>query len=222
MQPNNGLLNKKTAIGKNRIDMNKKSTEIHPVFDQILKREDKEKLLNQRSKVIWCTGLSGAGKTTLAKNLEKALHLKGHLAQVLDGDNIRTGINNNLGFSGEDRIENIRRIAEVSKLLIQSGVITINSFISPTTEIRNMAMDIIGRENFIEIYVNAPLKTCEERDIKGLYKKAREGKIKNFTGIDAPFEPPKTPDVEINTDKLDIRDSLQKALDYVLPRIEYK
>jgi len=202
--------------------MNKKSTEIHPVFDQILKREDKEKLLNQRSKVIWCTGLSGAGKTTLAKNLEKALHLKGHLAQVLDGDNIRTGINNNLGFSGEDRIENIRRIAEVSKLLIQSGVITINSFISPTTEIRNMAMDIIGRENFIEIYVNAPLKTCEERDIKGLYKKAREGKIKNFTGIDAPFEPPKTPDVEINTDKLDIRDSLQKALDYVLPRIEYK
>lgn len=202
--------------------MNKKSTEIHPVFDQILKREDKEKLLNQRSKVIWCTGLSGAGKTTLAKNLEKALHLKGHLAQVLDGDNIRTGINNNLGFSGEDRIENIRRIAEVSKLLIQSGVITINSFISPTTEIRHMAMDIIGRENFIEIYVNAPLKTCEERDTKGLYKKAREGKIKNFTGIDSPFEPPENPDVEVNTDKLDAKESLQKALDYILPLIRYE
>ncbi len=202
--------------------MNKKSAEIHPVFDQILKREDKEKLLNQRSKVIWCTGLSGAGKTTLAKNLEKALHMKKHLAQVLDGDNIRTGINNNLGFTGEDRIENIRRIAEVSKLLIQSGVITINSFISPTTEIRQMAMDIIGKENFIEIYVNAPLQACEERDIKGLYKKAREGKIKNFTGIDSPFEPPQNPDVEVNTDKLNIRDSLQKALDHILPLIEYK
>lgn len=202
--------------------MNKKSTEIHPVFDQILKREDKEKLLNQRSKVIWCTGLSGAGKTTLAKNLEKALHLKGHLAQVLDGDNIRTGINNNLGFSGEDRIENIRRIAEVSKLLIQSGVITINSFISPTSEIRHMAMDIIGKENFIEIYVNAPLSTCESRDVKGLYKKAREGKIKNFTGIDAPFEPPEHPDVEVNTDKLDIEESLNKALEYVLPKIAYR
>lgn len=202
--------------------MNKKSTEIHPVFDQILKREDKEKLLNQRSKVIWCTGLSGAGKTTLAKNLEKALHMKKHLAQVLDGDNIRTGINNNLGFTGEDRIENIRRIAEVSKLLIQSGVITINSFISPTTEIRQMAMEIIGKENFIEIYVNAPLQACEERDIKGLYKKAREGKIKNFTGIDSPFEPPQNPDVEVNTDKLNIRDSLQKALDHILPLIEYK
>lgn len=202
--------------------MNKKSTEIHPVFDQILKREDKEKLLNQRSKVIWCTGLSGAGKTTLAKNLEKALHLKKHLAQVLDGDNIRTGINNNLGFSEEDRIENIRRIAEVSKLLIESGVITINSFISPTTEIRHMARDIIGKDNFIEIYVNAPLSKCEERDTKGLYKKAREGKIKNFTGIDAPFEPPEEPDVEVNTDILDMKQSLEKALDYILPRIEYK
>lgn len=202
--------------------MNKKSTEIHPVFDQILKREDKEKLLNQRSKVIWCTGLSGAGKTTLAKNLEKALHLKKHLAQVLDGDNIRTGINNNLGFTEEDRIENIRRIAEVSKLLIESGVITINSFISPTTEIRHMARDIIGKDNFIEIYVNAPLSKCEERDTKGLYKKAREGKIKNFTGIDSPFEPPEDPDVEVNTDILDMKQSLEKALDYILPKIEYK
>jgi len=202
--------------------MNNKSSEIHPVFDQILKREDKEKLLNQRSKVIWCTGLSGAGKTTLAKNLEKALHLKKHLAQVLDGDNIRTGINNNLGFSEEDRIENIRRIAEVSKLLIESGVITINSFISPTTEIRHMARDIIGKDNFIEIYVNAPLSKCEERDTKGLYKKAREGKIKNFTGIDSPFEPPENPDVEVNTDILDMKQSLEKALDYILPKIEYK
>jgi len=201
--------------------MDKNAKEIYPVFDQILKRDDKEKLLNQRSKVIWCTGLSGAGKTTLAKNLEKALHAKGHLAQVLDGDNIRTGINNNLGFTDTDRIENIRRIAEVSKLLIQSGVITINSFISPTTEIRHMAMDIIGKENFIEIYVNAPLRVCEDRDVKGLYKKAREGKIKNFTGIDAPFEAPANPDVEVNTDELSIEESLQKAMEYVMPKITY-
>lgn len=202
--------------------MDHKAREIHPVFDQILRREDKEKLLNQRSKVIWCTGLSGAGKTTLAKNIEKALHSRGQLAQVLDGDNIRTGINNNLGFTETDRIENIRRIAEVSKLLIQSGVITINSFISPTTEIRHMAMDIIGKENFIEIYVNAPLSVCEGRDTKGLYKKAREGKIKNFTGIDAPFEAPENPDVEVNTDQLSIEESLNKAMEYIIPKITYK
>ena len=202
--------------------MDHKTREIHPVFDQILRREDKEKLLNQRSKVIWCTGLSGAGKTTLAKNIEKALHTRGQLAQVLDGDNIRTGINNNLGFTEEDRIENIRRIAEVSKLLIQSGVITINSFISPTTEIRHMAMDIIGKENFIEIYVNAPLSVCEGRDTKGLYKKARDGKIKNFTGIDSPFEPPENPDVEVNTDQLSIEESLNKAMEYIIPKITYK
>lgn len=201
--------------------MDHKAREIHPVFDQILRREDKEKLLNQRSKVIWCTGLSGAGKTTLAKNIEKALHARGQLAQVLDGDNIRTGINNNLGFTETDRIENIRRIAEVSKLLIQSGVITINSFISPTSEIRHMAMDIIGKKNFIEIYVNAPLSVCEGRDIKGLYKKAREGKIKNFTGIDAPFEAPENPDVEINTDQLSIEESLDKAMEYIIPKTTY-
>jgi len=202
--------------------MDHKAREIHPVFDQILRREDKEKLLQQRSKVIWCSGLSGAGKTTLAKNIEKALHSRGQLAQVLDGDNIRTGINNNLGFTEKDRIENIRRIAEVSKLLIESGVITINSFISPTTEIRQLAMDIIGEDNFIEIYVNAPLSVCEDRDTKGLYKKARDGKIKNFTGIDSPFEPPQNPDVEINTDQLSIEESLNKAMEYIIPKTTYK
>ncbi len=172
--------------------------------------------------MIWCSGLSGAGKTTLAKNIEKALHSRGQLAQVLDGDNIRTGINNNLGFTEKDRIENIRRIAEVSKLLIESGVITINSFISPTTEIRQLAMDIIGEDNFIEIYVNAPLSVCEDRDTKGLYKKARDGKIKNFTGIDSPFEPPQNPDVEINTDQLSIEESLNKAMEYIIPKTTYK
>ncbi|MFO7879276.1 MAG: adenylyl-sulfate kinase [Bacteroidota bacterium] len=198
-----------------------KAENIHPVFDQILKREDKERLLRQNSKVIWCTGLSGAGKTTLAKNLEKALHNKGHLTQVLDGDNIRSGINNNLGFTEVDRHENIRRIAEVSKLLIESGVITINSFISPTTEIREMAMDIIGKENFIEIYVEAPIEVCEARDVKGLYKKAREGKIKNFTGIDSPFEAPQNPDAVINTHKYNHEECLNQALEVVLPKITY-
>ncbi len=135
-----------------------------------------------------------------------------------DGDNIRTGINNNLGFSAEDRFENIRRISEVSKLFLNCGIICINSFISPTKDIREMAMDIIEKENFIEVYVNAPLEVCEKRDVKGLYQKAREGKIKNFTGIDAP----ENPDIEIRTDELSIEDSVQKCLKVILPRIEYR
>jgi len=197
------------------------SGNIHPVFDQILTRADKEKLLNQHSKVIWFSGLSGAGKTTLAKELEVILYHKGYLTQILDGDNIRTGINNNLGFSDDDRKENIRRIAEVSKLLVFSGVIALNSFISPTKDIRQIAIDIIGRENFIEVFVDAPLEVCERRDVKGLYKKARAGKIKNFTGIDAPFERPADPDITINTDKLSIAESLRKLLEVVLPKITY-
>lgn len=194
---------------------------IHPVFDQILQRKDKESLLNQKAMVIWLTGLSGSGKTTIAKGLEKELHNRGFLVQVLDGDNIRSGINNNLGFSAEDRLENIRRISEVSKLLINSGVITINSFISPTTDIRNLACEIIGEENFIKVYINAPLHICEQRDVKGLYKKAREGKIKNFTGLDAPFDLPINADIEIQTDQLDIETSVHKLLDYILPKITY-
>jgi adenylylsulfate kinase len=194
---------------------------LHPVFKQILNRPDKEKLLNQKAKVIWMTGLSGAGKTTIGVGIERELNKRGYLTQVLDGDNIRTGINNNLGFSGEDRFENIRRIAEVSKLFLNCGIICINSFISPTKEIRVMAKDIIGYDDFIEVYVNAPLEVCEQRDVKGLYQKAREGKIKNFTGIDAPFEAPEKPDIEIKTDKLTIEESVQKCLEVILPRIEY-
>ncbi len=194
---------------------------IHPVFDKILTRDDKERLLRQRSRVLWFTGLSGAGKTTLAAELEKRLNYNGYLTQILDGDNIRSGINNNLGFTEEDRMENIRRISEVSKLLIHSGVITLNSFISPTREIRHRAMQIIGKENFIEIYVSTPLEVCEQRDTKGLYKKAREGKIKNFTGIDSPFEPPVTPDVEVDTSVLSIEESLDKIIKVVLPKITF-
>jgi adenylylsulfate kinase len=165
--------------------------------------------------------LSGAGKTTLAKELEKRMHINGYLTQVLDGDNIRTGINSNLGFSDVDRMENIRRIAEVSKLLIHSGVITINSFISPTHDIRDLAMDIIGRENFIEVFVSTPIEECEKRDVKGLYKKAREGKIKNFTGIDSPFEAPLNPDVEIDTTNISVEKCIERIVKVILPKITY-
>jgi adenylylsulfate kinase len=198
------------------------NSDIHPVFGQILNRSDKEKLLNQNARVIWLTGLSGSGKTTIAMNIEMELNKKGFLTQILDGDNVRTGINNNLGFSGDDRFENIRRIAEVSKLFMNCGIICINSFISPTHKIRHMAMEIIGKENFIEVYINAPIEVCEKRDIKGLYKKAREGKIKNFTGIDAPFEAPEHPDIELKTNKLSIEESVAKSLEVILPIIEYK
>ena len=202
--------------------MSAKDLNIHPVFGQIPNRSDKEKLLNQHAKVIWLTGLSGSGKTTIARNIEIQLNSRGYLTQVLDGDNVRTGINNNLGFSEEDRIENIRRISEVSKLFLNCGIICINGFISPTKSMRQMAGDIIGNGDFIEIYVNASIEVCEGRDTKGLYKRAREGKIRNFTGIDAPFEPPENPDVEINTVELSIEDCITKSLKVILPRIEYR
>lgn len=195
---------------------------LFPIFDDILQREDKENLLQQKAKVIWMTGLSGSGKTTVAKGVERYLHSQGILNQLLDGDNIRVGISNNLTFSEEDRAENIRRIAEVSKLFLNCGIVTLNCFVSPTIEIRQIAKDIIGEENFIEIFINASVETCEDRDVKGLYKKARKGEIKNFTGISAPFESPINPDIEINTSKLSIDESVQKVLDYILPIIKNK
>ena len=195
---------------------------IYTTFDRILDRSAKEKLLNQNSRVIWMTGLSGAGKTTIAQHLELALNNRGYLTQVLDGDNIRSGINNNLGFSEEDRYENIRRIAEVSKLLMDSGIICINSFISPTNEIREMAKEIIGRENFIEVFIDAPLAVCEQRDTKGLYKKARKGEIKNFTGIDAPFDKPADADIVLHTDKLSVEECVDVCLQNIVPILQYK
>ena len=200
--------------------MTNSNNNLFPVYHEILGREEKEALLKQHSKVIWLTGLSGAGKTTLAKHLEIELFNRGYLTQVLDGDNVRTGINSNLGFSDPDRYENIRRIAEVSKLMVNCGVITINCFISPTEEIRELARHIIGPDDFIEIYVNAPLKVCEERDIKGLYSRARRGEIKEFTGITSPFETPQQIDIEIRTDLLSIEESVKQVLELVLPRIE--
>ena len=202
--------------------MKEKKEYIFPVFDDILQRSEKEKLLNQKSKVIWMTGLSGSGKTTIAKGVEKYLHSNGILTQLLDGDNTRVGISKNLAFSAKDRAENIRRIAEISKLFLNCGVITLNCFISPSIKIRRIAKEIIGEENFIEVYINASLSTCEARDVKGLYKKAREGIIKDFTGISAPFEAPNKPNLEINTEELSIDKSIQKILDFILPIINEK
>jgi adenylylsulfate kinase len=192
---------------------------IHPVFDQLLQRADREKLLNQKAKVIWLTGLSGSGKTTLAIGLERALHDAGKLAYVLDGDNIRAGINSNLGFSEEDRKENIRRIAEVAKLFAHAGVITICCFVSPTIAIRSLAKSIIGENDFLEVYVNASLESCEQRDVKGLYAKARKGEIKDFTGIHQPFEAPEQPWLTIVTDQQSREESLAQLVEAVQKNI---
>jgi len=194
---------------------------IHPIFDRLLTKADREQRLQQRSKVLWLTGLSGSGKSTIAETLERKLHNHSYFAQVLDGDNIRSGINNNLGFSLEDRQENIRRIAEIAKLYLNSGIITLNSFISPTVEIRNFAKEIIGAEDFIEIYINAPLAVCEQRDVKGLYQKARKGIIKGFTGIDSPYEPPTNPAIEIKTDQLSLEESVDQIFNYINPILKY-
>jgi adenylylsulfate kinase len=195
---------------------------IHPIFDRLLQREDRENRLGQRSKVLWLTGLSGSGKSTIAQHLERKLYNEGFFAQVLDGDNIRSGMNSNLGFSPEDRTENIRRISEIAKLYLDSGVVTINSFISPTLAIRQMAKDIVGADDFIEVYINTPLEVCEARDVKGLYKKARKGEIKGFTGIDAPYEAPINPDVEVKTHNMTIDESVDVIYNYLLDVIKQK
>lgn len=192
---------------------------VYPLFEKLVSRDFKEQKLGQRARVIWFTGLPCSGKTTLALALEKELFSRGYLCQVLDGDNVRCGINNNLGFSNEDRLENIRRIAEISKLFLSAGVITINAFVSPTNEIRHLARQIIGESDFIEIFLNPTLYSCEQRDVKGMYKKARAGQIADFTGVNAPFETPDHPNLEIHTDTENIQTSLQQILDNILPVI---
>jgi len=194
---------------------------IYPVFNQILSKEEKEERLKQNAKCIWLTGLSGSGKTTIAIELERKLFDKGYFVQILDGDNIRSGISNNLDFSNSDRFENIRRISEVSKLFVNSGIITINCFVSPTKEIRSEARKIIGKDNFVGIFVNTDIEICEERDTKGLYKKARKGEIKNFTGISSKFERPDSTFFEIDATK-NIAETLNDLLKIVLPLIEKK
>ena len=202
--------------------MEKKATNIYPIFDRMMSRDDKEQLLRQRGMMLWFTGLSGSGKSTVAIALERELHSRGLLCRILDGDNIRSGINYNLGFSAEDRVENIRRIAEVGRLFVDTGIITIAAFISPNNQLREMAAEIIGKDDFVEVFVSTPLEECEKRDVKGLYAKARRGEIKNFTGISAPFEAPEHPDISRDTSKLPVEESVKILLDYVLPKAVLK
>jgi adenylylsulfate kinase len=188
---------------------------IHPIFDSLVSRKENERLFNQIGKVFWFTGLSGSGKSTIAAAFERELYNRGYFVKVLDGDNIRSGINKNLGFSIEDRTENIRRISEVAKLFLDSGAIVLCSFVSPTYKIRSLAKDIIGENDFCEIFVDTPLSICEERDVKGLYKKARLGEIKGFTGIDSPFEAPKSPTISLKTIDLSIEQSVNVLFELV-------
>ncbi len=197
-----------------------KATNIHPTFHHLLQRSDKEALLQQKALCIWMTGLSGSGKSTIAQGLEKKLHEQGILTKILDGDNVRTGINNNLGFSEADRTENIRRIAEVNKLFLDAGIVTINSFVSPTKDIRDLAKSIIGEQEFYEVYINASFEECAKRDVKGLYKKAIAGEIKNFTGLDAPFEAPSDAALEIKTAEQNIEESIETIYAFFISKIK--
>ena len=195
---------------------------IHPTFGQLLGSEAKEALLKQRGLVIWLYGLSGSGKSTLANALERRLYREDVFTQVLDGDNIRTGLNSNLGFSDEDRRENIRRIAEVAKLFVRAGVVTIASFICPRNELRALARGIVGQADFLEVYVECRFETCEQRDVKGLYAKAKAGGVKQFTGKDSAFEPPEpreAADLILNTDEQEESASLEQLYRAVQPRV---
>lgn len=192
---------------------------IYPIFTQMQTREEKERLLGQRGITLWFTGLSGSGKSTVAIALEKKLSSEGVLCRIIDGDNVRCGLNAGLGFSPQDRKENIRRIAEVCKLFTQTGIVTLATFISPTREIRGMARDIIGEEDFMEVFIATPLEECEKRDVKGLYARARKGEIKEFTGISSPFEEPEDPDVRIDTSCLSLEESVRQIAAAVMPRI---
>ena len=200
--------------------MTDKATNIYPIFDKMLTRNDKEQLLSQRGLMVWFTGLSGSGKSTIAIALERELQQRGILCRILDGDHIRSGVNRNLGFSAADRMENIRRIAEVGKLFVDTGIVTIAAFISPDNAMRAMAADIIGNDDFLEVWVSTPLQECERRDVKGLYAKARRGEIPNFTGISAPFEAPENPAIALDTSVLSLEESVKRLLALILPKIK--
>ncbi len=178
-------------------------------------KEDRTILLNQKGVTIWLTGLSGSGKSTIAVELEHAIIENKHQAYILDGDNIRHGLNKNLGFSSEDRTENIRRIGEVAKLFTDANIITIAAFVSPYREDRDNVRKLLDHGEFIEVYVKCSLEVCEERDTKGLYKKARAGEVKDFTGISAPYEEPRTPELTIDSSKLSVEESARAILNYL-------
>ena len=193
---------------------------IYPLHDRIMRRPDKDSLIGQRGIMIWFTGLSGSGKSTVAMGVERELHAQGILCRILDGDNIRAGINNNLGCPAEDRIENIRRIAEIGKLFVQTGVVTLACFVSPTNDIRQMAREIVGKEDFLEVYISPPIEECERRDVKGLYARARKGEVKNFTGISAPFEAPVSSDIAIDTSKIPLEESVRTLTELIIKRVK--
>jgi len=181
---------------------------IYPIQTKVSTAQ-REALMSQKAKLIWFTGLSGSGKSTLAVQLEAALHASGFKTYLLDGDNIRSGLNKDLTFTDEGRVENIRRISEVCKLFLDAGVVLLSAFISPFQADRELVKRIVGPENYIEVFVDAPLEVCEQRDVKGLYKKARAGEVPNFTGISSPYERPSNPDVVIKTDKLAVEESIE-------------
>ena len=184
---------------------------IYPIYDRMMSRADKEQLLGQKGIMVWFTGLSGSGKSTVAMGVERELHARGILCRILDGDNIRAGINRN---------ENIRRIAEVGKLFVQTGIVTLACFVSPTNDLRRMAREIVGSEDFMEVYVSTPIEECERRDVKGLYARARRGEVKNFTGISAPFEEPEHADISIDTSKLTLEESVNRLTEEIIKRVK--
>lgn len=193
---------------------------IYPIKTKVTNQQ-RASQLTQRPSVIWFTGLSGSGKSTLAVQLEAALFDQGFKTYLLDGDNLRTGLCKDLGFSDSDRVENIRRIGEVSKLMLDAGLVVLSAFISPFASDREQVRNIVGATNFIEVFVDTPLEICEQRDVKGLYKKARAGEIQNFTGITSPYERPVNPDVTIQTQLLTVSEAIDKLLTSVIPRIKY-
>ena len=192
---------------------------IYPVFDRALPRRDKEAKLRQRARVVWLYGLPGSGKSTLAVALERRLHAGGFTTQLLDGDNVRAGLNRDLGFSDADRTENIRRVAEVSKMLVQAGIIVVSAFITPTRALRALARGIIGSDDFLEVYVEAAVETCARRDPKGHYAGAGRGEIKRFTGHDAAFEPPEHADLVLHTDHESVEQSLDRLHGFAVPHL---
>jgi len=194
-------------------------TDIHPIYAKMLSRAEREKKLRQRAKVIWLYGLSGSGKSTLATALESRLFADGFVTTHLDGDNLRDGLNRGLGFSDADREENIRRVAEVSKLIVQSGIVCLNSFITPRESLRQLARGILGKENLLEIYVECSFATCRRRDVKGLYQKVEAGLVPNFTGKESAFEPPARPHLVLNTETTPLEDSLESLYSFVVGHI---
>lgn len=199
--------------------MNGLENNIHPEFSRQISRESKEKLLGQKGLVVWLYGMSGSGKSTIANAAEKVLHKQGRMTTILDGDNLRTGLNKHLGFSDDDRRENIRRAANVAKILADQGIITFVSVITPRQELRDLARDIIG-DDYHEIYIKASYDLCAKRDVKGLYAKAAIGEIKNFTGKDSAFEQPVAPDLIIDTEGQSVEDSVFTLLESIRERTQ--